>query len=83
MFHCVDSMDNIALAPYLETSLSSIDAHNDLACRQAVELIMRKLDNPYYHTREDIIIPAKFIPRSSTGPVPLTPPHLCITEKGD
>ena len=80
----VIGMDNIALAPYLETSLSSVCTHNELACKQAVELIMKKLGNQYYHPREEIVIPSEFIPRGSTGPVPVSSPFtIRVTQEGD
>lgn len=63
-------MDDITTAPYLEVPLSSIRSHHDDACRQAVELIMKKLDNPYYTTNEVIKIETEFVPRSSSGPAP-------------
>ena len=63
----VIGMDDISIAPYLETPLSSIRAHHDEACKQAVELIMKKLDNPYYTTNEIIKINTEFIPRGSSG----------------
>ena len=63
----VIGMDDISIAPYLETPLSSIRSHHDEACKQAVELIMKKLDNPYYTTNEIIKINTEFIPRGSSG----------------
>ena len=66
----VIGMDDISIAPYLETPLSSIRSYHDEACQQAVELIMKKLDNPYYTANEVVKIDTEFIPRSSSGPVP-------------
>ena len=66
----VIGMDDIAVAPFLETSLSSIRTHTDEACRIAVELIMKKLDNQYYSIRQDITIPCDFIPRGTSAQAP-------------
>ena len=63
----VIGMDDIAHAPYLETSLSSIRTHADDACRIAVRLIEKKIENPYYSAREKITVSSEFIPRASSG----------------
>ncbi|MBQ3064247.1 MAG: LacI family DNA-binding transcriptional regulator [Clostridia bacterium] len=65
----VIGMDDISLNPYLETSLSSIATESEQACLKAVALLLKKMDNQYYRTRERIVIPATFIPRESTGKV--------------
>ncbi len=59
--------DDITVAPYLETSLSTIRSHTDTACRMAVELIMKKLANPHYSPRQEITLYSEFIPRETTG----------------
>ena len=66
----VVGMDDISVAPYLETSLSSIRTYTDEACRIAVDLITKKLTNQYYSARSEITVSAEFIPRASTGPAP-------------
>ena len=66
----VIGMDDITIAPFLETSLSSVRTHTDEACRIAVELIMKKLENQYYSVRQDITIPSEFIPRDSSADAP-------------
>ena len=67
----VIGMDDIAIAPFLETSLSSIRTHTKEACRIAVELIMKKLENQYYSIRQEITISSEFIPRGSSAEAPL------------
>lgn len=66
----VIGMDDIAIAPFLETSLSSIRTHTAEACRIAVELIMKKLENQYYSIRQSITIASEFIPRDSSADAP-------------
>ena len=66
----VIGMDDIAVASFLETSLSSIRTHTDEACRLAVELIMKKLKNQYYSVRQNITIASEFIPRDSSAEAP-------------
>ena len=63
----VIGMDDIAMAPYLDTSLSSIRTYTEEACGQTVDLITKKFENPYYHAHREIRIAAEFIPRSSVG----------------
>lgn len=63
----VIGMDDIAVAPYLETSLSSIRTYTVEACQKAVELIMKKTENQYYNSYQNITIAAEFIPRNSSG----------------
>ncbi len=63
----VVGMDDISVAPYLSISLSSIRTHTEEACRRAVALVMKKIENKYYSVRESIVIPAEFIARESSG----------------
>lgn len=63
----VIGMDDIAVVPYLDPPLSSIRTNTDNACRIAVELIMKKIDNRYYSTRQKISVPTEFIVRESCG----------------
>ena len=66
----VIGMDDIAIAPFLETSLSSIRTRTDEACRIAVELIMKKLENQYYSIRQEVTISSEFVPRASSAEAP-------------
>lgn len=63
----VIGMDDIAQSPFLETSLSSIHYPKEEICREAVSLIMKKIDNQYYRARQTTVIPTEFIPRDSIG----------------
>ena len=63
-------MDDIPEDPYLEPSLSSIRTHIALACRRAVETVLRKSENRFYSPREELTLIAEFIPRESIGPAP-------------
>ena len=65
----VIGMDDIILAPFLETSLSSIHIPNEEICREAVDIIMKKTENQYFKSRKHIVISAEFIPRDSTARV--------------
>lgn len=65
----VIGMDDITLAPYLETSLSSICYPKEELCREAVALIMSKNDNQHFRVRQSVKVAMRFIPRGSTGDV--------------
>jgi len=65
----VIGMDDIPIAPYLTTPLSTIKTHTDDACRMAVELVMKKIENQYYKSREEIVVASEFVVRESTGAV--------------
>ena len=62
----VVGMDDIPIAPYLTTSLSSISAHTDKACHAAVEILMKKIHNQST-VQNDTVISSEFIARSSSG----------------
>ena len=47
----VVGMDDIALASFLETTLSSIHYPKEDLCREAVSLILKKIENQYYRNR--------------------------------
>ncbi len=66
----VIGMDDISVAPYLETSLSTIHMYGPETCHYAVELLMKKLDHPFYIDPEPKTFAATFIPRASSGPCP-------------
>ncbi len=65
----VIGMDDIARSPFLETSLSSIHFPKEEICREAVSLIIKKIDNQYYRARHTTVIPTEFIPRDSIAQV--------------
>ena len=63
----VIGMDDISVAQYLETALSSIRTHHDRVCMLAVDLLMKKIESPYYEPKEAVVVPCEFIPRESSG----------------
>ena len=52
---------------------TSIRTHTDDACRIAVELIAKKMENQYFSSRQDITVSSEFIPRASSGVAPTHP----------
>ena len=66
----VIGMDDIAQSPFLEPSLSSIHYPKEEICREAVSLIIKKIDNQYYRARQTTVIPTEFIPRGSIAAAP-------------
>lgn len=61
----VIGMDDIPLAAYFDPPLSSIRSNTDEACRMAVELILKKIDNQYFSTRQRLSVPSELIVRGS------------------
>ncbi len=66
----VVGIDNISVGSYLQTSLSTIGTHTPEICHYAVELLMKKLEHPFYTDPEPKSFAAEFIPRASSGPCP-------------
>ena len=64
----VIGMDDISVVPYLEAPLSSIHTHTDDACRIAVEILLKKAQNQYYSSRQEILMPSEFVARGSCAP---------------
>ena len=63
-------MDDISVIPYMETSMSSIRTNTEEACRVCVDLIMKKIDNQYYRSRQDIVIATELVIRESVAKCP-------------
>lgn len=63
----VVGMNDISIIPYLDPPLSTINSHTEEICRAAVDLVMKKIKNPYYVNREKIVFESEFIARSSTA----------------
>jgi DNA-binding LacI/PurR family transcriptional regulator len=61
----VVGMDDITVSTFLEPSLSSIHFPKEEICREAVALIIKKIENQYYRSRHTTVIPTRFIPRDS------------------
>lgn len=59
--------DDIPRAPYLYPALSSIRTPVKESCRMTVELMMKKIDDRYYSSHEDITLPAEYMSRESSG----------------
>ena len=53
----------------VEPSLSTIRYPNEDLCREAVSLLLKKIDNRHYRARHTTHIPAQFIVRDSIGPI--------------
>lgn len=68
----VIGIDDIPLAAYTDTSLSSIRTFREEACQAAVDLLMKKIENQYYTSRQEIIISTELILRDSVGQCPGT-----------
>ena len=63
----VIGIDDMPLAPYTDTSLSSIRTFREEACRMAVDLLMKKIDNQYYTSPREMIIASELVLRDSVG----------------
>ncbi len=61
----VIGMNNISLASFSETSLSTVDAFPDEICRIAWELMKKKLENKYFHSTQNIQLQPRLILRES------------------
>lgn len=61
----VIGIDNIKSAEYAETSLTTIDTKNEEICAIAWDLMLKKLENKYYKSRQNVIIKPKLIIRES------------------
>lgn len=61
----VIGMDDISIIPYLDTPISSIKTYTDEACRAAVDLIIKKIDNQFYTAKQHITISSDFVVRES------------------
>lgn len=64
----VIGMDDIRLASYPETSLSTVHTRFECICREAVEVLMRKIENRHWQPRNTLVVDSEFIPRASSGP---------------
>ena len=61
-------VDDISVVPYMDTSISSIRTFSEEACTIAVDLIMKKIENQYYTSGQEIVIETEFVKRESIGP---------------
>lgn len=65
----VIGMDNISLTRYSEVTLTSVDTNPREVCMVAWDLLQKKMKNPYYRSRQNIVINASLIHRDSIGPM--------------
>ena len=61
----VIGIDNISTAKYSETTLTTIDTKLEEICSIAWDLMLKKLENKYYSSRQNITIKSKLIIRES------------------
>ena len=61
-------MDDIAVAPYLETSLSSIGVDTMELVKKTTDRLLTCINNSIVTGKEPLLIPAKYVPRESTAP---------------
>ena len=64
----VVGINDIGIVSFLEPPLSTVRTYSEEACKAAVSVIMKKMENPYYVCREEKVFKSKFIERASTGP---------------
>lgn len=60
-------MDDISVVPYMDTAISSIRTNKEEACRIAVDLILKKINNKYFTSRQDITVQTELVLRESVG----------------
>jgi len=63
----VIGMDNISVSQYAETSLSSIGGRPEEICVIAWDLLQKKMKNPYYTSKQNIILRQELILRESVA----------------
>lgn len=61
----VVGIDNINTGQYTETSLTTIDTNPKEVCFTAWNILRKKMKNPYFQSRKNIVIEAKLIVRES------------------
>lgn len=69
----VVGMDDISVAPFLDVGLTSIQTHTEELCTIALELLWKKINNPYFTVRQTISVAGDLMVRQSTGPARKTP----------
>lgn len=69
----VVGMDNISVAPFLDVGLTSIQTHVEEMCTIALELLWKKINNPYFTVRQTVAVAGDLVIRQSTGPARETP----------
>ena len=64
----VVGMDDISVAPFLDVGLTSIQTHVEEMCDIALELLWKKVNNPYFTVRQSVSVAGDLVIRQSTGP---------------
>lgn len=65
----VIGIDNISTSQYTETALTSIDTNPEEICMIAWDLLQKKIKNPYFRSRQNIIIHGNLILRESVAKI--------------
>ncbi len=66
----VIGMDNLSMGQYTETPLSSIGTQPEEVCMIAWNLLQKKMKNPYYVSKQNIILNERLILRESVARIP-------------
>ena len=74
----VVGMDDISVSSFLDVGLTSIQTHVEEMCSIALDLLWKKMDNPYFTARQTIVVEGDLVIRQSTGPARRVP---CRPEK--
>ena len=64
----VIGINNISSSEHAETALTTIDTNPAEVCMLAWDIIQKKQQSKYYHSKQNITITAKLIIRESVGP---------------
>ena len=63
----VIGFDNIATGEYAQTTLTTIDTNPQELCMVVWDLLQKKLKNPYFRSRQTIVIETNLILRDSVA----------------
>ena len=69
----VVGMDDISVSSFLDVGLTSIQTHVEEMCTIALELLWKKINNPYFTVRQTVAVAGDLVIRQSTGPAPGIP----------
>ena len=65
----VIGIDNTPMGQYVHTGLTTIDTRPEEVCTIAWELLQKKMESPYYKSRQSISIRSNLVVRESVAPV--------------
>lgn len=63
----VIGIDNIPASEYTETPLTSIDFNSEQICENAWKLMAKKIQNRFYCSVENVVVPARLVLRETVG----------------